>query len=192
MPPQHDGFMQQPSKLPISGSSPGGGSNSLRNLRIVSQTNMKTKICGKCEEKKAINNFSKNKSRKSGLNGHCKECHSKYLKAHYQANKDYYLEKAKKSNKKIRDRNCKWVRKLKEETPCADCDKKYPYYVMDFDHLDPSTKYMCVGRLIRTYSEKLLRTEIAKCELVCSNCHRERTHKRLQIPSQHNGNAPVF
>ena len=26
------------------------------------------------------------------------------------------------------------LRKLKEETPCADCGKNYPYYVMDFDH----------------------------------------------------------
>jgi len=26
----------------------------------------------------------------------------------------------------------------------------------------------------------LIDAEIAKCDIVCSNCHRERTHKRLK------------
>lgn len=50
---------------------------------------------------------------------------------------------------------------------------------MDFDHLDPSTKTASISKLSkwRGNKEKLLE-EIAKCELVCSNCHRQRTHDR--------------
>jgi len=32
--------------------------------------------------------------------------------------------------------------------------------------------------LISTLSKKKIDEEIAKCEIVCSNCHRVRTHKR--------------
>lgn len=32
------------------------------------------------------------------------------------------------------------IRVLKEAGPCHDCGVFYPYYVMHYDHLDPSTK----------------------------------------------------
>lgn len=61
--------------------------------------------------------------------------------------------------------------------PCADCGIKYPSYVMDFDHRDPKTKTANVSRMLRCgkpLSEVL--AEIKKCDVVCANCHRERTH----------------
>ena len=62
-----------------------------------------------------------------------------------------------------------------KSAPCADCHTNYPTYVMDFDHLDPSLKEFEVGRGLYV-SIKRLEAEIAKCEVVCANCHRERTH----------------
>ena len=59
--------------------------------------------------------------------------------------------------------------------PCTDCGVCYPPYVMDFDHL--RDKRRLISRL-RGVSTKLLLSEVAKCELVCSNCHRIRTFKR--------------
>lgn len=38
-----------------------------------------------------------------------------------------------------------YLYKLKEETPCTDCGLNYPYYVMDFDHLDGSNKSINVS-----------------------------------------------
>ena len=58
--------------------------------------------------------------------------------------------------------------------PCADCGQRYPHYVMDFDHRDPTIKVMNVGE---TRSKAKTLEEIAKCDVVCSNCHRERTWK---------------
>ena len=60
--------------------------------------------------------------------------------------------------------------------PCTDCGIEYPYYVMDFDHrggksFNIATAGYKIGR-------KKLLAEIAKCDVVCSNCHRERTHAR--------------
>ena len=70
-----------------------------------------------------------------------------------------------------------YLRDLKTKTPCIDCGINYPYYVMDFDHVR-GTKHANVMELIPTLSKKKIDEEIAKCEIVCSNCHRIRTHMR--------------
>lgn len=71
------------------------------------------------------------------------------------------------------------VKEIKENSPCTDCGKTYNWYVMDFDHLDSSTKVMNIARMVSSgYSWEAIETEISKCEIVCSNCHRERTYKR--------------
>ena len=71
----------------------------------------------------------------------------------------------------------KYIRELKEKSPCLDCGEYYPYYVMDFDHVR-GRKHKNVMELIPTLSKKKIDEEIAKCEIVCSNCHRIRTHVR--------------
>lgn len=70
------------------------------------------------------------------------------------------------------------IQKIKEQ-PCSDCGKIFPYYVMDFDHLDPSTKINSISIMIqqRASSSKLM-NEIAKCEVVCAVCHRIRSFNR--------------
>lgn len=71
----------------------------------------------------------------------------------------------------------KYLRDMKEKTPCVDCKINYPYYVMDFDHVR-GKKHANVMELVPTLSKKKIDEEIAKCEIVCSNCHRIRTHLR--------------
>jgi len=71
----------------------------------------------------------------------------------------------------------KYLRDLKEKTPCVDCKINYPYYVMDFDHVR-GKKHANVMELVTTLSKKKIDEELAKCEIVCSNCHRVRTHLR--------------
>jgi len=71
----------------------------------------------------------------------------------------------------------KYIQELKSSTPCLDCKISYPYYMMDFDHVR-GTKQANVAELINTLSKKRIDLEIAKCEIVCSNCHRIRTHYR--------------
>lgn len=47
---------------------------------------------------------------------------------------------------------------------------------MQFDHL--GEKQFEISQAIWTKSLLLVVEEIAKCDLVCANCHAERTHKR--------------
>jgi hypothetical protein len=81
------------------------------------------------------------------------------------------------SIKKQKDYLAQYLKDLKEKNPCMDCKVSYPYYMMDFDHVR-GTKQANVAELINTLSKKRLDEEIAKCEIVCSNCHRARTYAR--------------
>src|SRR4029079_253940 len=62
--------------------------------------------------------------------------------------------------------------------PCSDCGERYPPCAMDFDHRDPSTKRAAVTRMIGRAGTQRLLDEIAKCDIVCANCHRLRTFRR--------------
>lgn len=96
-----------------------------------------------------------------------------------QAQHESYLrnkEKAKEASKKSRDKRHAVVNKIKESSACMDCKVFYPYYVMQFDHRDPILKIDTVGRLTDNASIKRILLEIDKCDLVCANCHMERTH----------------
>lgn len=73
------------------------------------------------------------------------------------------------------EHNRQYIKELKERNPCKDCGKCYPHYVMHFDHL--RNKKFNIGSKTSTNLNILL-IEIDKCEIVCANCHAERTYKR--------------
>ena len=64
-----------------------------------------------------------------------------------------------------------------KDKPCTDCGVSYPPYVMDFDHVW-GEKVAAISQMI-TWAWEDVQTEMAKCEVVCSNCHRQRTHERF-------------
>lgn len=70
-----------------------------------------------------------------------------------------------------RRRNTEIIREAKS-VPCMRCGETYPFYVMDFHHRDPETKALPIGSS-RMAGEQTLRNEIAKCDVLCANCHRE-------------------
>ena len=63
--------------------------------------------------------------------------------------------------------------------PCSDCGECFPPECMDFDHRDPKSKHMGISSMGGRRWEAVL-AEIAKCDLVCANCHRIRTRQRRQ------------
>lgn len=144
------------------------------------------KICSKCGLKKQLSEYYR---RKSGLRAgeyyeRCKDCFKIRGRKYYQQNKIRQLPLAKKRKQKYLDERKEILTKLKNK-PCADCNKFYPPWVMDFDHRDGKTKlgsvsFLTFRKLLKF--DKILE-EIEKCDLVCANCHRERTHRRLQEKS---------
>ena len=99
------------------------------------------------------------------------------VRRHYYANKQAYIDKALKRKKMVRE----WLNNVKGASPCKDCGVKYPYYVMDFDHI--GAKSIEIHKLLNYTSIRRLEEEIALCELVCANCHRIRTFTRIGLKS---------
>jgi hypothetical protein len=64
--------------------------------------------------------------------------------------------------------------------PCADCGGRFHPAAMAFDHLPGSSKRLEIANLVRRGSIGLARVEIAKCEIVCANCHAIRTFLRRE------------
>lgn len=103
--------------------------------------------------------------------------YSTYGKSHYQRNKQKYLNQV--SARRLRNR--KHVRAIKETGSCVDCGIR-DWRVLDFDHLPGVEKCFEISDSIgRGLSLKKIDSEIAKCELVCANCHRIRTVIRAGI-----------
>jgi hypothetical protein len=66
---------------------------------------------------------------------------------------------------------------IKEASGCVDCGINN-HIILDFDHL--RNKKYNISRMIHDgFSWKAIKKEIEKCEIVCANCHRIRTHNRL-------------
>lgn len=97
----------------------------------------------------------------------------KYQRRYQRDNRERLLaEKAKR-----REAQRTYIQKAKEH-PCADCNVQYPYYVMEFDHVRGKKRYN-LNRLAKvSASWATIDAEIAKCDVVCANCHRERTYTR--------------
>jgi hypothetical protein len=63
------------------------------------------------------------------------------------------------------------------DVPCVDCGRRFPPCVMQFDHRDPTAKAQGVTRMLMRARSVIL-AEVAKCDIVCTNCHRVRTYER--------------
>jgi hypothetical protein len=105
-------------------------------------------------------------------NGYCQSCNQAYGRENYRKNKERYFNQCAKRNKQLDN----LINSYKSK-PCADCGIQYPPYVMDFDHKEQDIKLNTISYMRRhKMAFKLIEEEIAKCEVVCSNCHRERTN----------------
>ena len=135
---------------------------------------MDYKRCRKCGSDKPTSDFYQRYDGTGKPHSNCKKCQNKYYASYYKTNKKRYDRISLKSKvEKMRA-----VIALKRDKPCADCGLSFHPVAMDFDHVG-SNKVFSVSRMVqRRISIKRILAETAKCELVCSNCHRIRTHNR--------------
>jgi hypothetical protein len=117
------------------------------------------KLCPHCREVKPLDAFYPRQ--RGGVLSWCKQCAKEYQRGRPP------VLLAKRVVRQAKDR------------PCADCGVRYPYYVMDFDHRPGTTKKVNLTVLVkRGPAQDILLAEIAKCDVVCANCHRARTYQR--------------
>lgn len=69
------------------------------------------------------------------------------------------------------------ISELKESQPCKDCGFFYPAPIMEYDHRPGEKKVDTIARMVvQQRAWEIIQKEIDKCDLVCANCHRYRTH----------------
>ena len=73
--------------------------------------------------------------------------------------------------------NAAFLAALKDH-PCTDCHGVFHHAAMDFDHVR-GEKLFCIAANKGGTRASLL-AEVAKCDVVCANCHRVRTWQRKQ------------
>jgi hypothetical protein len=106
------------------------------------------------------------------MNDAARERQRDRCRANRQKNKNYNCYKQK-TRSQLRDK----ISILKESQACMDCGFFYPAPIMEYDHRPGEIKLATVAHLvIAQASWKRIEAEIAKCDLVCANCHRYRTH----------------
>lgn len=64
---------------------------------------------------------------------------------------------------------------------CQHCGYKKSYRALHFHHLDPSQKDFHPSKNGNTRSWEVLKKELDKCILLCSNCHCEEHDRLLEL-----------
>lgn len=133
------------------------------------------KICGKCKCELSLDQFNK---KGNGHQPFCRDCDKAAARERYKNNKDWYLSRNREQRNQIRT----FVQAAKAK-PCIDCGIEYPYYVMQFDHKG-NKNFGLAEAVNKKWSLATIQSEIEKCDVVCANCHAERTHKRMLAVAQ--------
>lgn len=161
------------------------------------------KLCYKCGKTKPITEFHKDKSKQDGLNYLCKECTKEYfqlpkvqerIKKYRQTYHQNNKEKIAKRSKTWHNNNQEWRKQYSKtrymsQKQLINSVKRYclicgfrdkPSLV--FHHRDPKEKSFTIGTTLSTKLERLQK-EIAKCVVLCANCHHKFHHYNLH-PSE--------
>lgn len=134
------------------------------------------KICSKCGYAKPLEEYSKNKAKKDGLQTCCISCNKSRMQEYYKVNN----VKEKKRIKVRRNALTEKIQEYKTDKKCAIC-KEDDICCLDFHHLNDD-KDMGISQMVHWgYSWNRILTEINKCVILCANCHRKVHAGKLMV-----------
>jgi hypothetical protein len=148
-----------------------------------------SKRCRRCGTDKPLSEFHRNRTAKDGLQRYCKPCnggagtswrernpgaHAAAQRRQRAANIEHARSYGRERYYLMRD-----ARVPSKDAPCTDCGNTFPPAVMEWDHLPEFEKKFNLSLAWR-YSPSDVAAELLKCELVCANCHRMRTHSEAR------------
>ena len=92
-----------------------------------------------------------------------------YRREWYYKNKETQISRQRQRRKEIRE----WFDAYKRTLCCEVCGENHPA-CLSFHHVDESKKKFNLG-ILRSgdWSIKTILAEIAKCQVLCENCHRK-------------------
>jgi hypothetical protein len=103
-----------------------------------------------------------------------KDKQREYMREYRKRMTDEQKLKARQRIAKREDEIQAWFKCYKEEQKCQRCPENHPA-CLEFHHIDPTTKeaniYDAVWNL--GWCKERILAEIAKCEVLCANCHKK-------------------
>jgi hypothetical protein len=125
--------------------------------------------CSRCSRELPESSFNRFGS---GLQWWCRDC----FKAYYAERRAHHRRRNNAlKTQRIREAQNLVLSHLRVH-PCLDCDEADPV-VLEFDHM--GAKRADISTLVRRgVLEPVLAAEVARCDVVCANCHRRRTARR--------------
>jgi hypothetical protein len=119
------------------------------------------KKCTKCGKLKSFCEFHKHKLGRLGRDPKCKVCCAAITR-------------------QLRRRKQKAFNEWKKTLSCSRCGYNEKPSRLDFHHRDPATKSWGIGRMARQASVERLQEEMAKCDVLCIECHNSVEPRRKQ------------
>lgn len=124
---------------------------------------------------KPLGAFHRNARRRDGVHSQCRTCRALADHQRYEARVGRAVPREPQRSERGRTA---WLVSLKAGRPCTDCGRIYPHQVMQWDHRPGLEKLGDVSEAFWGRSRDEVLAEIAKCDLVCANCHAIRTFSR--------------
>ena len=87
---------------------------------------------------------------------YCRSCNKEYNRKRLQKKRDF-------------------VNEYKLERGCSQCGYNKHPVALELNHIDPTTKTYSIGKELISISMENLVLELAKCEVLCANCHQIHT-----------------
>lgn len=90
----------------------------------------------------------------------------------YKHNRATHIARVRRCDKRRRKALREWLDGYKSTLKCERCPESHPA-TLDFHHRDGDEKDFSIGDVLRKgWSRARVEKEIAKCEVLCANCHR--------------------
>lgn len=128
------------------------------------------KTCTRCNETKELSAFHKKASiKRDGLQSHCKACEKIAHRNHYEANKNTYVKRSSERRMRLAQEYHAW----KTQQKCCRCDET-DECCLEMHHFNPSEKeHGLASFAMSNFGNDAWYAELAKCIIVCSNCHKK-------------------
>lgn len=137
-----------------------------------------SKRCSGCKQVLPFSSFNVRRRSRDGRQSYCRSCNSASSRKYHHSNKAGHNRQIHRRSRKIAGEMKQLVYEYLLEHPCVDCGEADPV-VLEFDHLrDKIANVSALTGGGASWPEII--AEIAKCEVVCANCHRRRTCKRAR------------
>lgn len=114
-----------------------------------------------------------------------RELGRKHAKRYREKNKTKVEKATERCRLKRGARNKAHIEAYKLSHPCVRCGESDPI-VLDFHHRDPKEKELRIAVMVWSHKIEAIDVEIAKCDVLCANCHRREHYRQEQNP-KHRG-----